>query len=126
MAIVFWMSPAAFASVSVHAPGTAVLGSRISVTVTGLKPGHYTLVISRVAGPTQCLALIAAGDATHGTLKLSGTLPRRLLCYLGRQPSFGSVAFTTGGYFLSIGQLVPPTSFASSASFVKTRIRIVA
>ena len=58
MAIVFWMSPAAFASVSVHAPGTAVLGSRISVTVTGLKPGHYTLVISRVAGPTQCLALI--------------------------------------------------------------------
>ncbi len=124
MAIGFSTSPAAFGSVSVHAPATAALGSRISVTATGLKPGHYTLVISRVAGPTECLALIAAGDATHGRLKLSGTLPRRLSCYLGRQSTFGSITFTTGTYFLTIGELVPPTDFASTASSVKTRIRI--
>jgi hypothetical protein len=95
------------------------------VTASGLKPARYALVLSRVAGPTTCLAAIATGVATGGEVILAGTLPKRLQCFLGRNPSFGSVALTTGTYWLSVGELVPPDSFSPSASFAKTKIELV-
>lgn len=95
------------------------------MSATGLKPAHYTLVISRVAAYTTCLASIAVGVPTDGKLTLSGSLPTRLACHLGRDSTFGSVAVTTGTYWLSVGVLVPPASFSSSASFAKARIKLV-
>jgi hypothetical protein len=111
--------------VYLHAPGTAKLDSRITVRASGLKKAHYTLVLSRVAAYATCLASIAAGNSKGGSLMVSGVLPTRLACHLGRNTTFGSVAVTTGTYWLSLGELVPPTGFAATASFAKTRIKLV-
>lgn len=125
MLVTLVAAPAAFATASLHAPSTAKLASRISISASGLKPGHYTLVLSRVAAYTTCIASVAAGDAVHGGLTLSGTLPTRLACHLGRNATFGTVRVSIGTYWLSVGVLVAPTSFSSTASFVKTQIKLV-
>ncbi len=123
--MVLYFSSVASASVLLRAPRVAKLASRISVTASGLRPAHYALVLSRSAGPTTCLVVLASANAAGGRVALSGTLPRRLSCYLGRNPTFGGIPLTAGTYWLSVGELVPPASFSSSASFAKTPIKLV-
>jgi hypothetical protein len=119
-------SQTAIAAVLLHAPSTAKLESRISVTASGLAPGRYSLVLSRSAGPTTCLAVVAVADAAAGKkVGFSGTLPKRLSCYLGRNSTFGGINLTAGTYWLTVGEFVPPAGFDTSAGFAKTPIKLV-
>jgi hypothetical protein len=119
-------SSIALGAVTIHAPTSARVGAHIVVSATGIKPGHYTVLIERVAEPTSCLAAIGSANSLRGKLTVSGPVPARLSCHLGQNTSFGTVHVTSGSYLLVVGELIPPAGFNQNASFAKTRIKLVA
>jgi hypothetical protein len=90
-AVALLLLPAtALAAARMTAPSHAAVGSRITVSANGLKPGRYTLelvveVLPGGASPTFCLARVgvAAKQAQGGKVTISGKLPARLGCHMG-------------------------------------------
>jgi hypothetical protein len=131
-AVALLLLPAtALAAARMTAPSHAAVGSRITVSANGLKPGRYTLelvveVLPGGASPTFCLARVgAAKRAQGGKVTISGKLPARLGCHMGEGILEGFVPARPGKYTLSLGVLLPPAGFSETGSFVKHSIRLV-
>jgi hypothetical protein len=121
----------ALAAARMTAPSRVGIGSRVTITAVGLRPGRYTLelVVEALPGgasPTFCLARVgSAKRAVGGKVAISGKLPKRLGCYTGEGALEGYATVHPGSYTLSLGVLLPPAGFSETGSFVKHSIRLV-
>ena len=122
-------APSALAAATMSAPTAAKVGSRITVSASGLKPGHYTLelaveVLSGGASPTSCVGRIGTATAVGGHLRIAGKLPGRLACYQGVGAAGGYETTVPGNYHLSLGVSFAPNGFSGSGSFVMRKIHL--
>jgi hypothetical protein len=130
--LVLALSPAlAWAKGSMEAPSTAVIGSRITIRASGLKPGHYTLelgydALPGGAAPTDCVGAVGSATAHGGALTISGKLPTRLGCYMGVGPVEGYQKATPRTYDLTLGVEFHPNGFTKTASFIIRKIKLTA
>ncbi|HSZ69706.1 MAG TPA: hypothetical protein VK756_05025 [Solirubrobacteraceae bacterium] len=126
------LSPAlAWAKAAMQAPTTATLGSRVTVSASGLKPGHYTLelgfeALPGGAGPTNCVATVGSATAHAGRVTISGKLPTRLACYMGVGAVEGYQKAKPGTYDLTLGVSFHPNGFSETASFIIHKIHLTA
>jgi hypothetical protein len=126
------LTPAsALAAATLKAPTTARVGSRITVTARGLRPGRYSLFLElTVLAPpgvsaTGCLAKIGAGTrAVDGRVTISGPLPKRLGCHQAEGPTEGYVTTKAGRYALDLGGFLPPAGFGGNETFIRRAIRL--
>jgi hypothetical protein len=122
-------APSALAAATMSAPTAAKVGSRITVSASGLKPGHYTLelaveVLPGGALPTSCVGRIGTATAVGGHLRIAGKLPNRLACYQGVGAAGGYETTVPGNYHLSLGVSFAPNGFSGSGSFVMRKIHL--
>ena len=126
-----FLTPApALAAVSMSAPATAKVGSRVTVRATGLKPGRYTLELAFEAlpggaSPTNCVGKVGSATPVGGRVRISGALPTRLGCYQGVGAVEGYVTAKPGRYHLTLGVSFAPNGFSDTASFITRKIRLV-
>jgi hypothetical protein len=117
------------AATTMSAPAAAKVGSAITVSATGLKPGHYTLelaveILPGGASPTNCVGRVGTATAVAGHLRIAGKLPRHLACYQGVGAAGGYKTTTPGNYHLSLGVSFAPNGFSESGSFVMRKIHL--
>jgi hypothetical protein len=122
-------APSALAAARMSAPAAAKIGSHITVSASGLKPGHYTLelaveVLPGGASPTNCVGRVGTATAIGGHLRITGKLPGRLACYQGVGAAGGHKTTTPGNYRLSLGVSFAPNGFSESGSFVMRKIHL--
>jgi hypothetical protein len=122
-------APSALAAAWMSAPAAAKVGSHITVSASGLKPGHYTLelaveVLPGGASPTNCVGRVGTATAVGGHLRIAGKLPGHLACYQGVGAAGGYKATTPGNYHLSLGVSFAPNGFSESGSFVMRKIHL--
>jgi hypothetical protein len=124
-------APSALAAATISAPAAAKAGTRITVSASGLKPGHYTLelaveILPGGASPTNCVGKIGTATAVGGRVRITGKLPGRLACYQGVGEAGGHEATKPGNYHLTLGVSFAPNGFSGSGSFVMRKIRVTA
>ncbi len=122
-------APSALAAARMSVPAVAKLGSRITVSASGLKPGHYTLelaveVLPGGASPTSCVGRVGTATAVGGHLRITGKLPGRLACYQGVGAAGGYKTTKPGNYHLTLGVSFAPNGFSGSGSFVMRKILV--
>jgi hypothetical protein len=120
----------ALAAATMTTPRTAKLGSRITVTASGLKPGSYSLwlaleVLPGGAAPTICSGKIGATvRPVDGKVRITGTLPSLLGCYMG-VGQVGRRRTTPGdNYHLTLGDSFHQNGFDENKSFVTHIVRL--
>lgn len=129
-AAVALLAPAvAFGKAIMQSPATAKLGAHVSISASGLKPGHYTLELVFTAfpggnSPTNCVGTVGSATAQNGRVTISGVLPSRLGCYQGVGEVEGHVNTKPGKYDLTLGVRFHPNGFSAKASFVINKIRL--
>jgi hypothetical protein len=122
-------APSALAAATISSPTVAKVGSHITASASGLKPGHYTLelvveVLPGGASPTNCVGRVGTATAVAGHVRITGKLPGRLACYQGVGEVGGSENTKPGNYRLSLGVSFAPNGFSGSGSFVTRKIRL--
>ena len=112
----------------VLAPGSAKVGAAITVHASGLVRGSYALTLvsdSHPARGVSCVARLSRSrPAPHGSVTLSGTVPRQLTCYQGLATSLGAVPTATGRYHLVVAEPTAPAGFDARASFVRAALHL--
>jgi hypothetical protein len=126
------LTPAvAVSAATLVAPSSARVGGRITVSAHGVTPGRYTLFLEFTelapagVAATGCLAKVgSAATAVGGSVKISGTLPKRLACHQAEGPTEGYVTVKAGRYALDLGGFLPPAGFSGGESFLRRAIHL--
>jgi hypothetical protein len=112
----------------VLAPRTAKVGATVTVHASGLVRGSYALTLvsdSHPAHGVSCVARLSRSrTAHHGSVTLSGSVPRQLTCYQGLATSLGAVPTAAGGYHLVVAEPTAPAGFDARASFVRSTLHL--
>jgi hypothetical protein len=130
IAVLLLLLPAAaLASAVMQSPARAKVGSRIKISASGLKPGHYSLVLvietlPGGAGPTNCVGSVGSQTARAGRLAITGVLPARLACYMGVGAVEGYMQTRPGSYDLTLCVQFHPDGCSIKSSFVMRKVRL--
>ena len=109
-------------------PRAAKVGATVTVHASGLVKGSYALTLvsdSHPARGVSCVARLSRSrPAHHGSVTLSGAVPRQLTCYQGLATSLGAVPTAAGGYHLVVAEPTAPAGFDARASFVRSALHL--
>jgi hypothetical protein len=128
LAVAFAAVPAWAAAGRLAAPRSAKIGAAVTVHASALISGRYALTLVADAHPAQgasCVARLSKSKASSGgAVTLSGTIPRRLVCYQGLATWLGAVPTAAGDYHLVVAEPTAPAGFDARGSFVRSALRV--
>ena len=120
-------SAAKAATPMIHAPASARLGGRVTVTTTGLVRGRYALTLVSDQQPARhafCLARLGTAVRASTHPAFSATIPHRLRCYQGVATFLERVPARPGAYHFVVGVPIAPAASDGDHSLVRAAVRI--
>ena len=109
-------------------PKSAKVGAAVTVHASGLIRGSYALTLvadSHPARGASFVARLSKSQATRqGAVTLSGTIPRKLVCYQGLATLLGAVPTAVGSYHLVVAEPTAPAGFDARGSFVRSAVHV--
>src|SRR4051794_10419436 len=128
-AVVLASAAIAVASATITAPSSAPLGSSITVSAKGLKPGRYAVRLYAIHAPNKnwaCLAELGARAAKKVTsISVTAKLPSKLHCWSGSPgTSHGTIRIKPGSYQLVVAVPNGPATTAPGSSVAQKTLTL--